>query len=51
MSIKPLIAMVATVAAGFAAPAIVQAAQELPTMQTAMPKPTKSGHAAVNGVD
>jgi pimeloyl-ACP methyl ester carboxylesterase len=51
MSIKPLIAMVATVAAGFATPAIVHAAQDLPTMQTAMLKPTKSGHAAVNGVD
>src|SRR6267142_1400706 len=51
MSIKTLIAMFATVAAGFAAPTIVQAAQEKPTMQTATPKPTKSGHAAVNGVN
>ena len=46
-----LIAMFATVAASFAAPTIVHAAQEKPTMQTATPKPTKSGHAAVNGVN
>src|SRR5258707_483297 len=51
MSVKPLIAMVATVAASFAVPTIVQAAQEKPTMQTATPKPAKSGHAAVNGVN
>jgi pimeloyl-ACP methyl ester carboxylesterase len=42
--------MVATVAAHFAAP-IVNAAQEKPAMETAMPKPIKSGHAAVNGVN
>jgi hypothetical protein len=34
-----------------AAPTIVQAAQEKPTMQTATPKPSKSGHAAVSGVN
>jgi len=51
MSVKTLIAMFATVAASFAAPTIVHAAQEKPTMQTAMPKPAKSGHAAVNGVN
>lgn len=51
MSFRTLIAMFATVAASFAAPMIVQAAQEKPTMQTAMPKPNKSGHAAVNGVN
>ena len=51
MSVKPLITMVATVAASFAVPTIVQAAQEKPTMQTATPKPAKSGHAAVNGVN
>jgi pimeloyl-ACP methyl ester carboxylesterase len=50
MSVKTLIAMVATVAAHFAAP-IVNAAQEKPAMETAMPKPIKSGHAAVNGVN
>src|SRR5437870_8254403 len=46
-----LLAMFAGVAASFAAPTIVQAAQKKPTMQTATPKPTKSGHAAVNGVN
>jgi pimeloyl-ACP methyl ester carboxylesterase len=51
MSVKTLIAMFATVAASFAAPTIVQAAQEKPAMETAIPKPTKSGHAAVNGVN
>jgi len=51
MSVKTLIAMFATVAATFAAPTIVHAAQEKPTKQTATPKPTKSGHAAVNGVN
>ena len=51
MSVKTLIAMFSTVAATFAAPTIIQAAQEKPTMQTATPKPTKSGHAAVNGVN
>src|SRR5438552_17866933 len=51
MSVKTLIAMIATVTASFAAPAIVHAAQEKPTMQTATPKPVKTGHAAVNGVN
>ncbi len=51
MSVKTLIAMFATVAATFAAPTIVHAAQEKPTMQSATPKSTKSGHAAVNGVN
>jgi pimeloyl-ACP methyl ester carboxylesterase len=51
MSVKTLIAMLAAVAAGFAAPTIVHAAQEKPTMQTATPEPTKNGHAAVNGVN
>src|SRR3989442_15341770 len=51
MSVKTLIAMFATVAASFEAPTIVQAAKEKPTMQTATPKLTKSGHAAVNGVN
>src|SRR5215831_11828456 len=43
--------MFLTIASNFAASAVVQAAQEKPTMQTATPKPTKSGHAAVNGVN
>lgn len=50
MSIKTLIAMCTVVAASLAAQAIVQA-QERPAMQTAIPKPSKSGHAAVNGVN
>src|SRR2546428_13598346 len=35
----------------FVASTIVQAAQENPPMQTSLPKPTKSGHAAVNGAN
>src|SRR2546423_8895111 len=46
-----LIAMIATVTTSFAVPTIVQVAQENPPMQTSLPKPTKSGHAAVNGVN
>ena len=51
MSVKTLVAMLATIAATFAAPMTVQATQEKPSMQTATPKPAKSGHAAVNGVN
>src|SRR5688500_15793815 len=51
MSVKTLIAMFATVAASFAAPTIVQAAQEKSAIETAIPKPAKSGHAAINGVN
>jgi pimeloyl-ACP methyl ester carboxylesterase len=51
MSVKTLIAMFAAVAASVAAPTIIHAAEEKPTMQTATPKPTRSGHAAVNGVN
>src|SRR5260370_6840103 len=51
MSVKTFIATLAMITASFAAPTIMQAAQEKPAMQTAMPKPTKSGHAAVNGVN
>jgi pimeloyl-ACP methyl ester carboxylesterase len=52
MFVKALIAMFASVAATFAAPTIVHAAQATPTIQTAAtPQPTKSGHAAVNGVN
>ena len=50
-TVSKLIAMFATVAASVAAPTIVHAGQEKPAMQTATPKPTKSGHAAVNGVN
>src|SRR5262245_41656639 len=51
MSVKTLLALFAAVAASFATPTIAQATHESSTMQTAMPKPSKSGHAAVNGVD
>jgi pimeloyl-ACP methyl ester carboxylesterase len=55
MPLRPFIAMLATIvvslAASLAAPITVQAAQEKPTMEHALPKPTKSGHAAVNGVN
>src|SRR3981189_2219281 len=51
MSVKMLIAMIATVTAHLAVPTIVQAVQEKATMQTATPKPVKTGHAAVNGVN
>jgi pimeloyl-ACP methyl ester carboxylesterase len=50
MSVKTRIAVFATVATSFAAPTIVQA-QEKPAMRTATPESTKSGHAAVNGVN
>src|ERR1051325_1353960 len=46
-----LIAMLTTIAGCIAASTIVQAAQEKPAVQTEIPKPTKSGHAAVNGVN
>jgi pimeloyl-ACP methyl ester carboxylesterase len=49
MSVKKLIAMIATVAASFAVPTIIQAEQEKPVKQTAMPKPSKTGHAAIYG--
>ena len=51
MSAKTLIALFATVAASFAAPTFVQAAQEQPAMETALPQPSKTGHAEVNGVN
>ena len=50
MSVKTLIAMFAIVAASFAAATTVQAHEEQATMETALPKPTKTGHADVNGV-
>jgi pimeloyl-ACP methyl ester carboxylesterase len=51
MYVKTLIAMFATVAASFATPTMIQAAQVKSAMQAATPKPGKSGHAAVNGVN
>jgi pimeloyl-ACP methyl ester carboxylesterase len=50
MSAKTLIALFATVAASFAAP-MVHAHEEKAAMETAIPKPTKTGHASVNGVN
>jgi pimeloyl-ACP methyl ester carboxylesterase len=46
-----LIATLTTITACFAASTIAQAAQEKPAMENAIPKPTKSSHAAVNGVN
>ena len=46
-----LIAIVATVAASFAAPTLVQGAQEKSSIQTTTPKPAKDGYAAVNGIN
>ena len=46
-----LIGMFATVVASLAVPTVVQAAQEKPIMQNTTPKPSKSGHASVNGVN
>jgi pimeloyl-ACP methyl ester carboxylesterase len=51
MSVKTLIALFAAVAASFAAPTVAQAAQEKPAAQAETLKPTRSGHAAVNGVN
>src|ERR1051325_4131465 len=45
------IAILTTIAGCYAASTIVQAAQEKPAMENAIPKPSKSGHAAVNGVN
>ena len=46
-----LIAMVAIFADSFLTPTIVQAVKENPMMETTLPKPGKSGHAAINGVN
>jgi pimeloyl-ACP methyl ester carboxylesterase len=51
MTVKTFIAMFATIALTFAAQMMVQAAEGEAVMQSAIPKPTKSGHAAVNGVN
>src|SRR5919197_120852 len=50
-TVKTLIAMFSVVAASFAAPTIVQAAQEKQIMQTEILKPNKSGYAAVSGLN
>src|SRR5262245_30339389 len=46
-----LIAVLTTIAATFTAMTIVQAAPEKQAMQTEIPKPLKSGHAAVNDLN
>jgi pimeloyl-ACP methyl ester carboxylesterase len=54
-SVKTLIAVCTTVAAIVAASTIIQTAHEEPTVptetQTDMPKPTRTGHAEINGVN
>src|ERR1051325_7950831 len=50
VSVKTSIAMLITITASFAGLVVVQA-QERPIMQSTTPKPTNSGHAAVNGVN
>jgi pimeloyl-ACP methyl ester carboxylesterase len=51
MSKKTLIAMIAAATTSFVAPTIVHAAEETTAMETETPKPRKSGHTAVNGID
>src|SRR4051812_14933252 len=51
MTLKTLIAMFGTLAALFAVPHLSQAAQEKPAMQNAMPKPSKSGHVEIDGIN
>jgi pimeloyl-ACP methyl ester carboxylesterase len=51
MSVNTLIALLATVGSAFATPTVALAAQEKPAAQTETPKPSKSGHALVNGVN
>ena len=51
MFVKTVIALFSTAAASFAAPTMVHAAQEKPAMENSTPKPIKSGHAAVDGVN
>jgi pimeloyl-ACP methyl ester carboxylesterase len=51
MSRHPLITTLAAIAATFAVSTIVQAEEAKPAMQNALPKPTKSGHVAVNGLN
>jgi pimeloyl-ACP methyl ester carboxylesterase len=50
-NMSKLIGIFATIAASFAVATIAQAAQEKPIMENTTPKPSKSGHAAVNGVN
>jgi len=50
-NMSKLIVVFATIAASLEVPTIVQAAQEKPVMQNTTPEPSKSGYAAVNGVN
>jgi pimeloyl-ACP methyl ester carboxylesterase len=51
MFVKTLTAAALAVAASLSGPIVVQAKQEKPTMQSALPKPSKTGHALVNGIN
>jgi len=51
MPVRTLPAVLTTVATSFVAPSIDRAARETPTMQTTTPEPTRSGHAAANGIN
>ena len=51
MSSKAFIAIFIPIITGFAAPAIVQAAKRKAVLNNAVPKPTRNGHVAVNGVN
>lgn len=51
MHVKMLVALIATVALGLAAPITVHAAQEHTAVQQTIPAPGKSGHVSVNGLD
>jgi len=51
VSSKAFIAIFIPIITGFAAPAIVQAAKRKAVLNNAVPKPTRNGHVAVNGVN
>jgi len=51
MFVKTVVVMFGTIAASLVPPTIVQAAREKATVQSTTIKPTRSGHAAVNGVN
>lgn len=46
-----IFALYATLAGSFSAPVVAQASAEKPAMQATLPKPGRSGHAAINGVN
>ena len=51
ITVKMLLAVLATIGAGFWNPTLVQAAQEKSAAETAALAPTRSGYVAVNGID